>query len=273
MRNRLVWTLGLGAFGLAFSITTTSAYLAPLLERFTDSRTVISGIIAAEGIFALGMSLVIGPWSDSFHTPLGRRRPFMLVALPGLAGALALMGLMPNLWTTTVVVLAFYVAYYVYEPPYRGLYPDLLPERVYGRAQGVQHLFRGIALGGGLFREGRGQVSPRRAVGRQQRSQVAADPAAQRRGRIQWQQAKDTHEEKENRRFRAIAQVLAQGHAKSLSRMACSAASFSKRARTASAAIPVRCAGSMRTRSFSVVTSCTPLACARARNPARSSAW
>ena len=142
-----MWTLGLGAFGLAFSITTTSAYLAPLLERFTDSRTVIAGIIAAEGIFAIAMSLVIGPWSDSFHTPLGRRRPFMLIALPGLAGALALMGLMPSLWTTTLVVLAFYIAYYIYEPPYRGLYPDLLDESMYGRAQGVQHLLRGVALG------------------------------------------------------------------------------------------------------------------------------
>ena len=147
MRNRLVWTLGLGAFGLAFSITTTSAYLAPLLERFTSSRTVIAGIISAEGIFALGMSLVIGPWSDSFHTPLGRRRPFMLVALPGLAGTLVLMGLMPNLWTTAIVVLAFYVAYYIYEPPYRGLYPDLLDQSMFGRAQGVQHLLRGVALG------------------------------------------------------------------------------------------------------------------------------
>ena len=96
----------IGAFGLAFSITTTSAYLAPLLERFTSSRTVIAGIISAEGIFALLMSLVIGPWSDSFHTPLGRRRPFMLIALPGLAGMLVLMGLMPNLWTTALVVLA-----------------------------------------------------------------------------------------------------------------------------------------------------------------------
>lgn len=147
MRNRLVWTLGFGAFGLAFSITTTSAYLAPLLERFTSSRTVIAGIISAEGLFALGMSLVIGPASDAFHTPLGRRRPFMLIALPGLAGTLALMGLMPNLWTTAIVVLVFYVAYYVYEPPYRGLYPDLLDESVYGRAQGVQHLLRGAALG------------------------------------------------------------------------------------------------------------------------------
>ena len=30
-----MWSLGLGAFGLAFSITTTAAYLPPLLNRFT----------------------------------------------------------------------------------------------------------------------------------------------------------------------------------------------------------------------------------------------
>jgi Na+/melibiose symporter-like transporter len=44
-------------------------------------------------------------------------------------------------------VLAFYFAYYLYEPPYRGLYPDVLPPSAYGRAQGVQHVLRGIALG------------------------------------------------------------------------------------------------------------------------------
>ena len=60
---------------------------------------------------------------------------------------IALMGLMPNLWTAAIAVLAFYVAYYVYEPPYRGLYPDLLPPSMFGRAQGVQHLLRGAALG------------------------------------------------------------------------------------------------------------------------------
>ena len=54
---------------------------------------------------------------------------------------------MPNLWTTVVLVLAFYFAYYLYEPPYRGLYPDVLPPSAYGRAQGIQHVLRGIALG------------------------------------------------------------------------------------------------------------------------------
>jgi MFS family permease len=155
--TRLVWTLAFGAFGLAFALTTTAAYLPPLLGQFTSSTTLIALVLAAEGVFALTLPLVIGPWSDSFHTPLGRRRPFMLVALGPLGFCLALLAFMPSLWTIALLVLAFFFAYYVYEPPYRGLYPDLLPERLYGRAQSAQHLLRGLALaaaligGGALF--------------------------------------------------------------------------------------------------------------------------
>jgi MFS family permease len=146
-RKGLVWILGLGAFGLAFSITTTAAYLPPLLERFTDSNTMIAAVLAAEGVFALTLPLVIGPWSDTFRTPMGRRRPFMLAALWPMGFCLAILAFMPNIWTATLIVLAFFAAYYVYEPPYRGLYPDVLHERLYGRSQGVQHVMRGIALG------------------------------------------------------------------------------------------------------------------------------
>jgi MFS family permease len=112
---------------------------------------VIALVLGAEGIFALALSPVIGPWSDTFHTPLGRRRPFMLVALGPMAFCLALVAFMPGFWTMTLVLLAFFFAYYVYEPPYRGLYPDLLDPATYGRAQGVQHIMRGIALGAALI--------------------------------------------------------------------------------------------------------------------------
>src|ERR671938_1257349 len=150
VRRTLFWTLGLGAFGLAFSITTTAAYLPFILHRFTDSGSLIGLVLGAEGVFAITLPVVIGSWSDTFHTPLGRRRPFMLAALGPMGFFLLLMPFMPNLWTTALVVFAFFCAYYVYEPPYRGLYPDLLSERVYGRAQGVQHVMRGAALGAAL---------------------------------------------------------------------------------------------------------------------------
>ena len=149
-RGALFWALGLGAFGLAFSITTTAAYLPPVLGEFTDSTSAIAAVLAAEGIFAIALPLVVGPWSDTFHTPIGRRRPFMVVALPPMAFCLLLMPFMRSFWLTAMVVFAFFFAYYLYEPPYRGLYPDLLPHSVYGRALSVQHMLRGLALGGGL---------------------------------------------------------------------------------------------------------------------------
>jgi Na+/melibiose symporter-like transporter len=63
---------------------------------------------------------------------------------------LALIPFMPSFWTTALLVFAFFFAYYVYEPPYRGLYPDLLDPESYGRSQSIQHLLRGIAIGTAL---------------------------------------------------------------------------------------------------------------------------
>ena len=88
--------------------------------------------------------------SDATVTSIGRRRPYMLLALVPLAGTLAAVAFMPDFMTTALALCCFFFAYYVYEPPYRGLYPDCLPDAVFGRSQGVQHLFRGLALGGAL---------------------------------------------------------------------------------------------------------------------------
>ncbi len=149
-QRRLIWVLGVGAFGLAWSITTVAAYLPPLLGEFTDSSTLIGLVLAAEGVFAFFVPLLVGPLSDATQTSFGRRRPFMTLALAPMAVALASVAFMTSFQATALALFAFFFAYYVYEPPYRGLYPDLLPPEVFGRAQGAQHVFRGAALGGAL---------------------------------------------------------------------------------------------------------------------------
>jgi MFS family permease len=148
--NKLAWSLGLGAFGLAWSITTVAAYLPPMLGGFTDSSTLVGLVLAAEGVFAFFVPLLVGPMSDATHLPLGRRRPFMLLALGPMAVSLSLVAFVHSFIGIALALFAFFFAYYIYEPPYRGLYPDLLPDTYFGRAQGIQHLFRGAALGGAL---------------------------------------------------------------------------------------------------------------------------
>lgn len=148
--RRLIWVLALGALGLAWSITTVAAYLPPILQRFTSSTTLIGFVLACEGIFAIVLPLVIGPMSDATRTPFGRRRPYMAFAIAPMTLALVMVAFMPGFAATAFVLFAFFFAYYIYEPPYRGLYPDLLPDSVYGRAQGAQHVMRGIAIGAAL---------------------------------------------------------------------------------------------------------------------------
>ncbi|MFQ5425478.1 MAG: MFS transporter [Gaiellales bacterium] len=143
----LIWALGFGALGLAWSVTTVSAFLPPVLGQFTSSSTLIGLVLSSEGIFALVLPLIIGPLSDATRTPLGRRRPYMVFAIGPMAIALALLAFMPNLWATAFIFFSFAFAYYIYEPPYRGLYPDVIDDSIYGRAQGAQHVMRGLSLG------------------------------------------------------------------------------------------------------------------------------
>jgi MFS family permease len=127
-----------------------AAYVPPVLEKFTSSTTLIGLVLAAEGVFAVFLPLLVGPVSDATQTSLGRRRPLMLLALLPMAVTLALVAFMDTLPATALALFGFFFAYYIYEPPYRGLYPDLLPQSVFGRAQGAQHVLRGLALGGAL---------------------------------------------------------------------------------------------------------------------------
>jgi len=149
-QSGLFWRLGLGALGLAWAITTVSAYLPTVLHTFTQSKLLIGAIVSIEGAVAILVFPFIGQWSDSARTTWGRRRPYLAAALVPMAIALALVGLLPALWATVIVFMIFALAYYTYETPYRGLYPDLVPEEAFGSSQGAQNAMRGIALGGAL---------------------------------------------------------------------------------------------------------------------------
>lgn len=152
--RRLLIILGLPTFGLALAITTVSTYLPVVLQEFTSSTTVIGLIIGGEGLFALFLPLVIGSWSDGVETRFGRRLPFLIVAAPVAALALILMPLAPSLLAVAGLALLFFFAYFAFYPPYRALYPDLVPERMYGRAQSSQAIFRGVGLGVALVAGG-----------------------------------------------------------------------------------------------------------------------
>ena len=159
---RLIWVLSLGAFGLAWSITTVAAYLPPILEEFTSSAVLVGIVLAARGdLRDRSAARSSGRSQTPRRTPFGRRRPYMAFAIAPMTLALVMVVFMPSLAATAFVLFAFFFAYYIYEPPYRGLYPDLLPgQRVRPRAGRAAH-HAGHCARSGAGRRGR----PARRVG------------------------------------------------------------------------------------------------------------
>src|SRR5436305_15226362 len=89
--------LGLPTLGLALAITVVSTYLPKVAQQFTSSTLAIGAVVGGEGVMALWVPLVVGPWSDQLRTRIGGRLPFLIAGVPVMAAALVAMGLLGSL--------------------------------------------------------------------------------------------------------------------------------------------------------------------------------
>ncbi len=154
--KRTLAVLGLPTAALALAITVVTTYVPVVAQDFLTSAAVIGGLIAIEGVLALWLPLVVGSWSDRLRTSVGGRLPFLIVATPVAAVALAVMGVVDTLPLMALVVTLFFFAYFVAYEPYRALYPDLIDDAIAARAQSTQAVWRGAGtglalVGGGMF--------------------------------------------------------------------------------------------------------------------------
>ena len=140
--RRFLLVLGLPAFALSVGVTTASGLL-PVLLADRAGPLVAGALVGIEGVFALILPPLIGPWSDR----TGMRLPFVAVA--GLVGAVALvlMAIGGPLGLLALWLALFQAAYFAYLTPYFALYPDLVDDDEAGRAQGIQGAWRAVGLG------------------------------------------------------------------------------------------------------------------------------
>ncbi len=146
VRRMLVLTLPTLGFATALSLVTT--YLPVILDRYTNSATLIGFAIGGEGIFSAFIPVVVGVISDRIWTERwGRRQPFMIFAAPFMAASLMLAPFQPGYVPIAVSTFVFFAAYHFYTAPYQSLLPDVTPSGHHGKVQGFQSFMRG----GGMF--------------------------------------------------------------------------------------------------------------------------
>ena len=152
----LLIILGLPTFGLSFAITILTTYGPSVLLSLTHSPAKVGALIGGEGAFALVVPLISGALSDRMHsrTPAGRRMPFVLAGAPLAAGGLVLLPFARDYRFAGLTILMFFIGYYLYYPPYRAIYADILPRRLFARSQSAQAIQRGAGLGIALIAGG-----------------------------------------------------------------------------------------------------------------------
>jgi len=155
-RRQLLMVLGLPSLGIALAYTFVTAYLPIFIEHLAGAA--VTGLmIGGEGVFALFIPFLIGGWSDSLQTSLGKRLPFIFAGTLLIIITLLLMPFSSNhLFLLGIELAFFFIGYFTHYAAYYAIFPDLIPKSQRGRSQGVQGGFRSLGLflafvGGGFL--------------------------------------------------------------------------------------------------------------------------
>ncbi len=148
-----IWWIGFGFLGVQLAFTTYNAFLPLMYREFFDSRFLIGLLMGTDNLIGLLLIPVIGAWSDRVNSPLGRRLPFMLVAVP--VAALTFFAIpfaTVMLWTLILTEVIFTAAMHSYRGPVISMMPDHTPPEKRSTANGIINLMGGlgtlIAFGG-----------------------------------------------------------------------------------------------------------------------------
>ncbi len=148
-----IWWIGFGFLGVQLAFTTYNAFLPLMYRTFIESRALIGLLMGTDNLIGLLLIPVVGAWSDRVNSPLGRRLPFVLVALPVAAltfFAIPFASVM--LWTLIITEILFTTAMHSYRGPVISLMPDHTPPEKRSASNGIINLMGGvgtlIAFGG-----------------------------------------------------------------------------------------------------------------------------
>lgn len=146
--------LGYGAFYVL-----NNAVLPLFLKQYTNNNVLLGLMGSTHSIEGAVIQPIVGSASDRLRSPLGRRRPFMLVSVPLSALFLIVTILLPRLKTMpmpfgvllgamVVAIFLFTVLFNIAWDPYQALMPDITPEAQRGRVMAISTLFGVVGQAG-----------------------------------------------------------------------------------------------------------------------------
>ncbi|MEX2550567.1 MAG: MFS transporter [Nitriliruptoraceae bacterium] len=140
-----IWWIGSGFLGVMLAFSAYNAFVPLMYAEFIDRRLLIGLLMSTDNLVGLLLIPVVGAWSDRMRHPLGRRLPFIVVAVP--VAAVTFAGIpyaATALWSLIVVEVLFTIAMHSYRGPVISLMPDHTPPEKRSAGNGIINLMGGI---------------------------------------------------------------------------------------------------------------------------------
>ncbi len=142
-KNTLLIGFGFLASSLAWSLY--NSFVPVLLEeRFIRSTALIGLIMTIDNFFGIIFQPLVGTLSDKTVSPLGRRMPWILAALPVSAVLLVFIPRMQTLTSVMTILIFFNFFMSLWRSPVISLMPDVTAPILRSSANGVINLMGGI---------------------------------------------------------------------------------------------------------------------------------
>ncbi len=138
------FALGMAALSAQMLTALYNAYLPIFYGAFVASNLLIGLIMIVDNIAILTIQPYFAGLSDRVDTRLGRRVPFMLIGMPLAALFFVWIPRAQDFWPLFLATLLVNVGGAVFSSPSYALMPDITPESLRGRANGILNVMGGL---------------------------------------------------------------------------------------------------------------------------------
>lgn len=144
LNYKKTFLLGFGFFAISITWALYNSYVPIFLGEFITSNAVIGFIMTLDNYAGLFLQPIFGTLSDRTNTKLGKRMPYLIFGMPVAA---ALVSLVPMSWSLISLVISIVCLNTVmasFRSPTIALMPDITPESLRSKANGIINLMGGI---------------------------------------------------------------------------------------------------------------------------------
>ena len=137
--------IGLGFFASSLLWSIYNSFVPLILQDFIASTATVGLIMTIDNVFGVILQPYFGARSDKTRTRFGRRIPYVLFGAPICAVLFMLIPQMKVLWMLMAVIIVFNLVMSVWRAPMIALMPDLTPDPLRSKANGLINLMGGMA--------------------------------------------------------------------------------------------------------------------------------